>query len=158
MKVSIKLCKHCPLKDDCEYKKNLFSLTRSVLPAITMIHNCPEYKNIFKERDEVEVQLLIPKENDRGDVEWVNDVVARGVVYYTPNGNRQKHYGVAFFESQNFYKSGYETVYDGSECGREVFTPTVEKRDTMGFKANQLKKIGEYTGDAFWEAPNDPTF
>lgn len=94
--------------------------------------------------DEVEVQLLVPRVGlERTN--WVKDVVARGVVYYAPNTSRQKHYGVAFFEPQNFYKVNYPNI-------------DTEKKSTFGFKANQLKKVGEYKGTAFWETDEYPTF
>jgi hypothetical protein len=156
MKVTIKLCKHCPLKDDCSYKSDLFSKTRAILPSVTMMHNCPEYKNVFKERDEVEVQLLRPIEV-KGNVKWVEDVIARGVVYYTPFSNTQKHFGVAFFEEQNFYHAEWRNASDES-AGFPYMIPACEKKQTFGFKANQLKKIGEYTGHAFWGVPVDPTY
>lgn len=145
MKLLIKQCKYCPKMPDCEYKKQLKSEVRKALINVTVSHNCPVYRNIFQEGDEVmATPTILIQEYEYGEPNHKygkSEESYRAVVINTPNSGKNNCYGVAFFEPIE--------LWNGSD--------TVTKY-ILGMKANQLEKIGEYKGSAFWESGNYSEF
>lgn len=57
MRIHIKQCSYCPLKNDCRHKKLLREAFNNKLKGLHFVHNCPEYKKIFQKYDKVEIDV-----------------------------------------------------------------------------------------------------
>lgn len=131
MRLNIKQCTYCPKKEDCEHKKKLQSEAKTILPNIVANHKCKVYDTLYKRGDEVVVTIM-----ERDHRTWRFDKPLRedrGVVTSTSKG----YFIIAFFNPVNI-----DSVEDGA-TGRTY--------NVLPVRGNQIRKVGEYKGAAFWE-------
>lgn len=88
MRINIKQCRFCPIKSDCDHKKNIQSELKGKLIGLHFNHNCTEYKNVVKPgtmvRFAVNDQIFVNQELDLGGGELL---VVRDMVRWEKQGD-----------------------------------------------------------------------
>jgi hypothetical protein len=115
MRILNRHCRYC-IKKDCEHKKDIQTMAKSIKKNLTFIYHCKEYKTCFSVGDKVMVDMynrIIEESSvdfdgqyDGGKVGWEKIGEFPGTIYALPRNNKDKFFIIELNNEIEVWRQG----------------------------------------------------